>query len=167
MIEINPGPLDPDDSTLYTGRTPPETIADDLDSSPSEPCPESTFIIRSVSCGRYLTLLDGRIILAHQNDRSSIRWTCRERDDGWFGFQNSASGMYIGYSGKTLHCSAGRHGSSECFTFRPMPGGRYILLMTAWEKLWAVGIREENGVESLVRINKGSSGGHVWEFIKV
>jgi len=39
--------------------------------------------------------------------------------------------------------------------------------MTAWEKLWAVGIREENGVESLVRINKGSSGGHVWEFIKV
>lgn len=165
MNEI--GLPDPDDSTVYTGTTPPETIADSLDSSPSEPCPESTFLIRSVSCGRYLTLFEGRLILAHQNDHSSIHWKCKERDDGWFGFQNSASGDYIGFSGQAVCCSAKRHGRHECFTVRPMPGRRYILLMTEWESLWAVGIIDVNGVTNLVRINKGSRNGHVWEFIRV
>lgn len=165
MNEINPELLDPDDSTGYTGTTPPETVADDLDSSPTEPCPDSTFIIRSVSCGRYLALLEGRITLAHQNDRSSIRWTCRERD-GWLGFQHPVSGKYLGFSGTTLQCEAGEQGRSECFTVRPMPGGRYILQITSWEQLWAVGIREENGVQRLVRINIGTLGGLVWEFLR-
>lgn len=39
--------------------------------------------------------------------------------------------------------------------------------MTSWESLWAVGIKKQNGVESLATINKGVSGGLVWEFIEV
>lgn len=129
MNQINRGPLDPDDGTVYTGTTPPETIVDDLDalsnadlSHPSAPWPGSTFVIRSASCGRFLTLFDGKIVLSHQDDRSSMRWACSERE-GWLGFRNPVSGKYIGYSGDgTLHCSAGRHKANACFAVRPMPG---------------------------------------------
>ncbi|KIX08704.1 uncharacterized protein Z518_03361 [Rhinocladiella mackenziei CBS 650.93] len=172
--KINPDPPDPDDSTVYAGTTPPETIADNLDafsnvalSTPSVPWPGSTFVIRSVSCGRVLTLLDGKIVLAHRDNRGSIHWVCMETE-GWLGFRNPVSGKYLGYSNNgTLCCSVEWQREHEHFTVRPMQEEGYVLLMTRRGSLRAVGIKEANGMECLATINEGVSGGLVWEFIKV
>lgn len=164
--------LDSDDSTVYTAATPPETIADNLDrdidlSTSSIPGPGSTFIIRSVSCGRVITLVDGRIVLTQPGGRGSIHWECME-NKGWLGFQNPVSGKFLGHNPHgNLCCSADRHRGWERFHVRQRREGDYVLLMTHFEDLWPVGIKLGQGAEDLAKINRGASDGIVWEFIEV
>ena len=54
------------------------------------------------------------------------------------------------------------------------PEGGCVLLMTHYERLWHVGIKEEEGlekkeegVEKLAKIGEGGADGIVWEFAKV
>ncbi|KAI9778546.1 MAG: hypothetical protein M1816_004022 [Peltula sp. TS41687] len=150
--------LDPDNSTVYTATTPPETVATNLldDHDPfgdakssysSVPWPGSTFIIRCVSSGHVITLLDGQIVLAPPGGRGSIHWACVETK-GWFGFRNHVSGW-------------------ENFCVRMRPEGGYVLLMTHFETLWHVGIKVEQEVEKLAKIEYKGSDGIVWEFVEV
>lgn len=136
MNEVEPEPvMEFDESTAYTATTPPETIADDVDrdvdfSTSSMPRPGLTFIIRSVSCGRVITLLDGQIVLTQLGGRGSTHWACVETK-GWHGFKNLASGKFLGHSiGGRLQCSAGRHLGWERFHVRQRREGDYVLLMT-------------------------------------
>ncbi|KAI4146960.1 MAG: hypothetical protein L6R39_003272 [Caloplaca ligustica] len=180
LNQVQPEPtMDGDDSTIYTATTPPETVAterqDDHDpfsgAEPSfsmVPWPGSTFIIRCVSSGHVITLLDGQIVLTQPGGPGSIRWACVETK-GWFGFQNVVSGKFLGHNGGKgiLCCSVGRHQGWEYFCVRPKPQGGCVLLMTHWEKLWHVGTKVEDGVEKLAKIAEGGSGGIGWEFVKV
>jgi hypothetical protein len=175
---VDPKPVpDPDNSTIYTAATPPETVADDLldDLDPlnsaipssSVPWPGSTFIIRSASSGHVITLLDGQIVMAPPGGRGSIHWACVETK-GWLGFQSPISGRFLGYDAKgRLHCSANRQQEWENFCARVRPDGGYILLMTHYERLWHVGIRLEQGGENLAKVANGEVDGIVWEFAKV
>lgn len=167
---------EPDDSTVCTGMTPPETIADGFDAvgnvelrMPTAPAPGNTFLIRSVSCGRFLKLFDGRLVLGHE-DGCSSHWNCVEKDY-WLGFKNMASGNYLGHSGShraELRCSAPHHRQHEYFTIRPVGGEAYVLLATFREKLSFVGVKKANEVEGLVTSNNGSvSDGIAWEFLMV
>ena len=177
--QVDPKPIpDPDNSTICTAITPPETVAadllDDLDpfsgarpSSSSVPWPGSTFIIRSVSSGHVITLLDGQIVLTQPSGRGSIHWACVETK-GWLGFQNPVSGRFLGHDVKgRLCCSATRHQGWENFSVRMRPEGGYVLLMTHFERLWHVGTKVDQGVEQLAKIWDGASDGIIWEFIKV
>ncbi|KAL8769041.1 MAG: hypothetical protein Q9209_004827 [Squamulea sp. 1 TL-2023] len=182
LNQVDPKPIpDGDDSTTYTAITPPETVPDvpsdilsDHDSShgdqPSSflvPWPGSTFIIRSVKSGHVLTLLDGQIVLAQPGGRGSIHWACVETK-GWFGFLNVVSGMFLGYDANwKLCCSVERHRWWEFFCVRPRPEGGCVLFTTHYERLWPVGIKVEQGVEKLAKIEGGGSDGIVWEFAKV
>jgi hypothetical protein len=179
LNQVDPKPIpDPDNSTIYTATTPPETVADDLlddhdpfggakPSSSSVPWPDSTFIIRSVLSGHVITLLDGQIILAQPGGRGCIHWSCVETK-GWLGFQNPVSGRFLGHDAKgRLCCSAERHQGWENFCVRMRPKGGYVLLMTHFERLWHVGIKVEQGVEKLAKSGNGGSDGIVWEFVKV
>ena len=169
---------DLDNSTVYITTTPPETVAADflddhdpfggaIPSPSSVPWPGSTFIIRSVSSGQVITLLDGQIVLAPPGGRGSIHWACVETK-GWLGFQNPVSGKFLGHD-KTgrLRCSVNWHQMWEYFCVRMRPEGGYVLLMTHFERLWHVGIKVEEGVEKLAKIGDGGSDGIVWEFVKV
>lgn len=170
--------LEGDDFTTYTATTPPETAnTDPLDdhdpcsgAEPSfslVPWPGSTFIIRSVSSGHVITLLEGQIILTKPGSHGSIYWACVETK-GWLGFLNIVSGKYLGHDAKgRLCCSAERHQWWEYFCVRPRPEGGCVLLMTHHDRLWHVGIKEEQGVEKLAKIGDGGSDGLVWEFAKV
>ncbi|KAL9632169.1 MAG: hypothetical protein Q9164_005490 [Protoblastenia rupestris] len=167
-----------DDSTIYTATTPPETVAADLPddrdpfgdaeaSSPLVPWPDSTFIIRSVSSGQVIMLLGGQTVLTQPGDRGSIDWACVETK-GWLGFRNTVSGKFLGHDAKgNLCCSAERHQKWEYFCVRMRPEGGCVLLMTHFERLWHVGIKVEQGVEKLAKIEDGGSNGVVWEFVKV
>lgn len=173
LHQVDPDPIpDPDDNSTTVSTavaTPPETVASEsVDSKPSSasiPWPGSTFIIRSISSGRVITLLDGQIVLSPPGGRGSIHWVCVETK-GWLGFQNLASGRFLGHDKKgRLSCSGERHQGWENFCARGRPEGGYVLLMTHWERLWQVGMCIEQGVEKLEKT--GGSDGVVWEFIKV
>ena len=178
LSQVDPKPIpDLENSTVYTATTPPETVAadllDDLDpfggaepSSSSVPWPGSTFIIRSVSSGHVITLLDGQIVLAQLGGRGSIHWACVETK-GWLGFQNPVSGRFLGHDiNGRLCCLGGRHQGWENFCVRMRPEGGHVLLMTHYEKLWYVGIKVEQGVEKLAK-SENVSNGVVWEFVRV
>jgi len=181
LDQFDPKPIpdpDPDNSTVCMTATPPETAAADLldDHDPfdavtpsysSVPWPGSTFLIRSVSSGHVITLLDGQIVLAPPGGRGSIHWACVETK-GWLGFQNPVSGNFLGHNGTgRLCCSAKQHKGWENFCVRMRPKGGYILLMTHFERLWQVGIKLEEGVEKLAKIEDGGSDGIIWDFVKV
>jgi hypothetical protein len=173
QVDTTPTP-EPDTSTAYIATTPPETVSADLDdhdpfggakpSSFSVPWPGSTFIIRSVSSGQVITLLDGQIVLAPLGGRGSIHWACMETK-GWLGFRNHVSGGFLGHDKHgNLRCTASWHQTWEYFCVRMRPEGGYVLLMTHWDGLWHVGIKEHG---KLAKCGEGGSYGTIWEFVKV
>ena len=173
QVDLPPFP-DLDDSTTYSGTTPPESVATDVpdhddcgSAKPNSlvPWPGSTYIIRSVSSGHLMTLLDGQVLLTQAGGRGSIHWRCVETK-GWLGFQNTVSGKFLGHDkNRKLSCFAGRHREWEYFCSRPRPEGDCVLLMQHWDSLWQVGIQEEQGEEKLAKIEDGDGVG--WEFLEV
>ena len=169
---------DDDESSAYTVRTPPESVAVNLLDNHDPlggagacpylgPWPDSTFIIRSVASGHVITLHDGHITLSPAGGRGSIHWACVETK-GWLGFRNTVSGKLLGHDKQgRLCCSAVQHQGWENFCARGRPEGGCVLLMQHWESLWHVGIKMEQGVEKLAKIGDGGDGGMAFEFLKV
>lgn len=176
---MDPEPIpEDDDSTAYTATTPPETTASDHQEdchsfngpethSLLVPSPDSTFIIRSMSSGEVITLLDGQIKLTRPGGHGCIHWACVE-SKGWFGFRNIVSGDFLGHDAKgKLCCTVKRLQGWEQFSLRPKPEGGCVLLMPHWWDLQPIGIVMEQGVEKLAKVGEGGSDGVVWEFVKV
>ena len=142
---------DEDDSTIYT---PSESVAtyfpndydwpaDSKSSSTLVPWPGSTFIIRSISSGDVITLLDGQIVLKQPGGSGCAEWTC-VKSKGWLGFRNVVSGKFLGHDKQgMLCCEAGRHLLWEFFDVRPGPDGGSVLMMAHYERLWHVGTKKE------------------------
>ena len=179
LNQVDPTPFpNHDDSSRYTGSTPPGSVATDVPdphdllsgAKPNPflvPWPGSTYIIRSVSSGHVITLLDGQIVLKQPGGHGSIHWVCVETK-GWLGFRNTASGKYLGHDedGKVC-CRADQHQLWEYFCIRPRPKGDYVLSIQYqhFESLWQIGIQVEQGEEKLAKIESGDGVG--WEFLKV
>jgi hypothetical protein len=179
--QADPRPtLETDNSTADTAVTPPETELGNLeDYDPlngtypdafSVPWPGSTFIIRSVSCGKVITLLEGKIMLAPLGGRGSIHWDCVETN-GWLGFRNPITNRFLGHDGKRgregLQCEAKEHQTFENFGVRRRPDGGYIMQMIHYHALWPVGIRAVPEGEILAKIENGGADVIAWEFIRV
>jgi hypothetical protein len=131
------------------------------------PWPGFTFIIKSAASGEFITLLRGKITLASPNSRGSVYWECIETQ-GWLGFRDIASGLFLGHDKNCgIWCVGQRHQGWENFCVMVRPEGGYVLLMANGEQLWPVGIRMEEGIERLAKIESSVCEGAVWEFIKV
>ena len=176
LNQAEPQPIpDEDDSTDYSITTPTETVTTDLldDHDPLDgagpgpvlvPWPGSTYIIRSVSCGKVITLVDGHVALTQPGSSGSIYWVCVETK-GWLGFRNAVSGKFLGHDIRgRLCCTAEQQKGWENFCCRTRPEGGCVLLMTHWERLWHVGLTPERG---LAKVGDGASDGITWEFVKV
>lgn len=168
--------LDNDNSTISAPCTPPESVATGIGEdhnapkarTSSVPWPGSTFIIQSAASGEVITLRDGKIALASPSGCDSIYWDCVETK-GWLGFRNIASGLFLGHNKNSgIWCVAQRHQGWENFCVMARPEGGYVLLMKHGEKkLWPVGIRMEEGIKTLAKMENGICEGTVWEFVKV
>jgi hypothetical protein len=168
--------LDDDNSNIYAPCTPPESVANGIEddhsdsrvSASSVPWPGSTFIIKSAASGEVITLRDGKIALALPSDLGSIYWDCVETK-GWLGFRNIATGLFLGHDKNFgIWCVARGHQGWENFCVMARPEGGYVLLMRhGRDKLWPVGIRMEEGIKMLAKIENSVSEGTVWEFVKV
>ena len=134
-------------------------------------CPEpgTTYTIRSVSCGKVITLLEGKIELTEPNEFGCSHWAC-EDNDGWIGFRNRVSGGFLGNdtSGRVC-CTSKVHGKTERLCTRMTPNEGCILLMLHEDGLHHVGSISTDGVEALFinrawyyKVNKLG-----WEFTQV
>jgi hypothetical protein len=81
-------------------------------SSSDIPWPGSTYTISTLSTGAFLTLTSGTVTLsplrpfALRSAPPPQRWQCVEAN-GWLGFRDAASGLYLGYDAKgRLVCRA-------------------------------------------------------------
>ncbi|KAJ4299328.1 hypothetical protein N0V90_004573 [Kalmusia sp. IMI 367209] len=162
--------FDPDDSTVYTPNTSgtvTSDLAEDNDSCSGVPSQNSTVIIRSISSGHVITLLDGQVVLASPGGRGSIHWACVETE-GWMGFRNCVSNKFLchDWNGR-LKCSAEQHDAWRHFTITPVPKGGYIMQMLDWWTLRPIVINAEKGLQKIGRTGNKLSEGIVWEFIKV
>jgi hypothetical protein len=164
---------DPDNSIIYTPTTTSENVTADLlenhNPSGSVTSHDFTFIIRSVSSGHVITLLDGQVVLAPPGGRGSIHWACVETE-GWLGFRNRISNKFLchDWNGR-LMCSAEQHDGWRHFSITPVPKGGYIMQMLDWWTLRPIVINEcnEKGLQKLGRTGNKLSDGIIWEFIKV
>ncbi|KAL5344726.1 hypothetical protein ACLOAV_010418 [Pseudogymnoascus australis] len=162
---------DRDNSTIYTPTTTSDTFTADLsedhDQSSGVPSHDSTFIIRSVSSGHVITLLDGQVVLAPPGGRGSIHWACVETK-GWFGFRNRISNKFLchAWNGR-LECSATQHDGWRHFSITPVPKGGYIMQMLDFWTLRPIVINEENGLQKLGRTGIKLSDGIIWEFVRI
>ena len=133
----------------------------------SPPEADSTYMIRSVKSGDYLTLLRGDVVLAPSEVQGSQHWECVKLD-GWLGFRNVASYGYLGRDGSwALCCGAQNHREWEKFHVVNSEAGRFVMLMTHWGKLRPIDYRDEQGAKRLAMVEVESDNGILWEFVKV
>jgi hypothetical protein len=161
---------DLDDFSIYTPTTTADNVTLDFvkdhASTSWVPSHGSTVIIRSISCGNVLTLLDGHVVLAPPGGRGSILWTCIETG-GWFGFRDCVSAKFIchGRDGR-LKCTAQQGDSWRHFTITPEPKGGYIMQMLDWWTLRPIVINAQDGLQKLGRTGSKLSEGIVWNFLE-
>lgn len=175
MVSYQPESVSVSDTDDYSIRTPTATsenvtaeVEEGHDVHSWVPSHGSTVIIRSISCGNVITLLNGNVVLAPPGGRGSIHWTCIE-SEGWFTFRNRVSNKFLRHSGweARLECSAEHNGKFRYFTITPVPKGGHIMQMLDWWTLRPIVLNGEKGLQKLGRNGNKLSEGIVWEFIEV
>ncbi|KAK8128943.1 hypothetical protein PG984_010051 [Apiospora sp. TS-2023a] len=135
---------------------------------PAVPWPGNTYLIVEKSSGiAIMRRGDGQITLGSSKDTrmagANTQWLCVESNNH-FGFQNPASGFYLGHDGKDrMHATATALKGWEFIAARPHPKGGYQLLSPYWAnnmKLFVIG---DDG-KSVVRRMHGTT---LFEFKKL
>lgn len=161
---------DLDNPSIYTPTTTSDTFTADLPENHSQvssvPSHDFTFIIRSVSSGHVITLLDEQVVLAPPGGPGSIHWACIETE-GWLGFRNRTSNRFLCHDGGRLKCLAKQQDKWRHFTVTPVPKGGYIMQMLDWWTLRPIVIDVEKGLRTLGRTGDKLSDGIIWEFIMI
>jgi hypothetical protein len=106
----------------------------------SVPWASSDFIIRDAASEKVLIFQKGDIRLGDVGGNYTYRWRCVEKD-GWFGFRDPASHMFLGHDHQgIIRCQAGHHRAWEEFCMRSVPSGGYNLLVKHYNQLRPVGL---------------------------
>lgn len=160
-----------DNPIVYTPATSHTAVSDSEENygpyNNSVPSDGDTVIVRCVSSGQVLTLLDGDVVLSSPGRRGSIHWTCVE-NEGWISLRNHVTGKFLchDWSGR-LKCTAQQRNTWSYFTITPLSKGGYIMQMLDWWTLCPIVINPERGLRKLGRTGKKLNEGVVWEFVKV
>lgn len=136
------------------------------------PWPGSTFIIVEKATGRAITVRDGKVGMeehavgasAGASSHRGKQWFCVEKN-GHFGFQNQASGKYIGHDGNFgIRASVSHLLAHEFIVVRKHPQGGYQLLALHDKGLALRVISVNEDGDGLVTREHGPT---LWEFYKV
>lgn len=134
------------------------------------PWPGNVFVIVEKITGKAITVRDGKVRVEDNSDGASASsdkgklWFCVEKS-GHFGFQNLATGKYIGHDGNFgIRASANHLQSHEFIVVRKHPQGGYQLLALHDKgfALRVISVNEEGN--GLVTREHGPT---LWEFYKV
>lgn len=134
--------------------------------SASIPWPGQYFIIRSRTIGHVITFFNRKIILAQQGGLGILRWRCIQKN-GWLGFQDPASSMYLGYDeAGWLCCASYKHSEQEYVCPRKRPEGGYVLLVLVEKEPSPIGVRSTDTVDQ-IKIRDWKSESIMWDFIEI
>jgi hypothetical protein len=115
----------------------------------SVPWASSDFIIRDAASEKVLIFQKGDIRLGDVGGNYTYRWRCVEKD-GWFGFRDPASHMFLGHDHQgIIRCQAGHHRAWEEFCMRSVPSGGYNLLVKHYNQLRPVGLEQPKVPDSI------------------
>jgi len=101
----------------------------------SVPWPGRTFMIRTRTSDRILAREGGNLVLKEAAELAPCgwRWTCVEHPEGWLGFRETSSGVYLGRDNQGgFRARATHHKAWELFDARRHPDGGYQLLSNHW-----------------------------------
>src|SRR5690554_4415016 len=137
----------------------------------SVPWPGRTYMIRNRASDRILAREDGILVLKEATDLGTCgwRWACIEHREGWLGFRETSSGVYLGRDNYgNFQASATEHKGWEQFDARRHPDGGYQLLSMIWWKRK----RMAADIENKYVVEVAGSGDEVgvaaqWDFIQV
>lgn len=162
-----------DDSSYYAPTPTASTYSGQYGSESSESRKLRVghiYIIRSITCGRQLTLYRGEVVLAGSGSLGSVYWICEEHN-GWLGFRNLASNRFLQHSGNDLgmSCSNPGHGWYEYIQVRPHEtiDGGYTILCEYYRGTKPMGLIKRNNKEVLARNPPGGVGDLAWTFIEI
>lgn len=136
------------------------------------PRPGKTFLLTDAEHEHALTLQNGQLkfvnlatVQKFPKKGGCYFWNCVEKN-GWLGFQNTASGTFLGRDGNgSLMAVVKHHKNHEWFCVRHLEGGGYLLLMLDWDKLVKVGVQGEGERSSFRWATEGE--GMKWGFVQV
>ncbi|KAI1474674.1 hypothetical protein F4774DRAFT_321124 [Daldinia eschscholtzii] len=126
------------------------------------PFPGQTFAIRERNTGRYITLMEGNLlVLENVGNQGGWHWVCVE-NNGWLGFRNPVSSTHIGHDTNHKYWAEYKHHlSHESFCARKHPQGGYILLSRQGDALWKM------AVDDCGRLVETEKDGTLWDFIRI
>ncbi|KOC11209.1 hypothetical protein AFLA70_588g000450 [Aspergillus flavus AF70] len=137
----------------------------------SPPLANEIFIIRQPKTDLAITLQNGNLCL-HTLDigNAKCHWRVIENPNGWLGFRNVHSDMYIRHNNNIKRnwrfvADVPHHSWWECFITRPALEGRHELLVKHWDGFRGMRVGGIEGRE-LVITEQGERG-VAWEFLKV
>lgn len=141
------------------------------------PLPGGVYIIRDPETRLVIALEGGKLRLASDinvNDRSA-QWRCVRHPETWYGFQNVASGTFIGHNDHGQFIAEVRwHRSWEQFRVDHHENGGYVLLVRrdfwySWfGPVWFEPMEiEGDGDEMRLVTNKARKGGTAWRFLRL
>ncbi|KAH7326258.1 hypothetical protein B0I35DRAFT_422270 [Stachybotrys elegans] len=129
------------------------------------PWPSNSYIILEHRTKRAITLRNGQLYLQdiREDPGANNRWQCVEKQ-GYFGFCNLKSFVYIGHNGSENRAvaTAKAHENWEQITPRQHPKGGYQLLFPYYQHTLRMLSVAEDG-ETLIRTNHGDAR---WDFVK-
>lgn len=95
-----------------------------------------------------------------------LRWRCIQKN-GWLGFQDPASSMYLGYDeAGWLCCASYKHSEQEYVCPRKRPEGGYVLLVLVEKEPSPIGVRSTDTVDQ-IKIRDWKSESIMWDFIEI
>ena len=118
----------------------------------SVPWPGRTYMIRNRASDGVLARENGSLVVKRGMDLTSCgwHWACVENEDGWLGFRETSSGVYLGRDDRGgFKASASEHRTPQLFDLRRHPGGGYQMLSIRWwtRLRMAVDVKSRNLVE--------------------
>ncbi|KAI2606172.1 uncharacterized protein GGS25DRAFT_499859 [Hypoxylon fragiforme] len=150
-------------SLCSRGSTSQRTVPSSSSAAETSPHAGQAFAIREHEGTRYITLMEGKLVV-HENvgERGGWHWICAEAK-GWFGFRSPVSATYIGHDANgNFWAVCNHHLAHESFCVRRHHEGGYVLLMPHEDTLMKMAISDSG--PTLVET---SGNGTRWDFIKV
>lgn len=157
--------------TPTTSRFPNLHIDDDGtvwgDRPSAIPWAHSIYMILETTTKKCITIENKKIVLrdfsSAELPKANNSWLCLEKD-GYLGFQNPATGRFLGRNGhRKIHADASHFKGYEMFAPRKHTNGAYMMMMAADNFKLRMMCLDENG-EELVDRDHGCT---TWEFYKV
>ncbi|KAK3904252.1 hypothetical protein C8A05DRAFT_31984 [Staphylotrichum tortipilum] len=139
------------------------------------PWPGRTYVIRNRATDAVLAREHGQLVLKTEAAASDLltcgwRWLCVCNGDGWLGFRETVSGVYLGRDNRGgFRAAAQEHRGWECFDARRHPQGGYQLLGICWWSRRRMEADLETGrvVEVCGGWEEGVGEAGLWDFERV